>query len=95
MDHAEEQVRHLLSGYRLVRTNAAGGAKPESGTPAVQSLVSAVGGSPQPKDGWAEVARFAQLSIPAMDALVAHTDEEYVQAADVRKCLGSLLEWLT
>jgi succinyl-diaminopimelate desuccinylase len=100
VDQAEEHVRHLLNGYQLVRTDAAGGARPGLGNSAVQSLVSAVGGTPQPKYGWTDVARFAELGIPAVnfgpgDALLAHTDDEHVLASDVRKCLGALLDWLT
>jgi succinyl-diaminopimelate desuccinylase len=100
VDQAEDHVRNLLNGYQLVRTDAAGGARPGLGNTAVQSLVSAVGGTPQPKYGWTDVARFAELGIPAVnfgpgDALLAHTDDEHVLASDVRKCLGALLDWLT
>lgn len=100
VDQAEDHVRHLLNGFQLVRTDAAGGARPGLGNSAVQSLVSTVGGTPQPKYGWTDVARFAELGIPAVnfgpgDALLAHTDDEHVLASDVRKCLGALLDWLT
>jgi succinyl-diaminopimelate desuccinylase len=97
---AEDHVRQLLSEYHLVRTDAAAGARPGLDNSAVRSLIAAVGGSPQPKYGWTDVARFAQLGIPAVnfgpgDALLAHTDDEHVLASDVRKCLGALLDWLT
>lgn len=99
-DQAEEHVRHLLSGYQVARTDAADGARPGLGSSAIQGLVSAVGGAPQPKYGWTDVARFAQIGIPAVnfgpgDAALAHTDDEHVHASDVRKCLAVLLDWLT
>ncbi|NYD78415.1 succinyl-diaminopimelate desuccinylase [Arthrobacter cupressi] len=100
IEEAEEHVRRLLPGYDLVRTDAAPGAKPGLRNHAIQSLVAAVGGAPQPKYGWTDVARFVQMGIPAVnfgpgDALLAHTDDEHVLASDVRKCLGALLDWLT
>lgn len=100
VEEAEQHVRQLLPGYELIRTDAAGGAKPGLGNTAIQGLVSAVGGMPEPKYGWTDVARFAQLGIPAVNfgpgnALLAHSDNEHVSASDVRKCLGTLLNWLT
>lgn len=100
VEEAEAHVRNLLPGYELVLTDAAAGAKPGLGNPAINSLVSAVGGTPQPKYGWTDVARFVKMGIPAVnfgpgDALLAHSDNEHVLASDVRKCLGALLDWLT
>jgi succinyl-diaminopimelate desuccinylase len=46
------------------------------------------------------VARFSALGIPAVnfgpgDALLAHSDDEHVHAAEVRECLRALTSWLT
>ena len=97
---AEAYVRNLLSGFELVRTDAAAGARPGLDQPAAASFVAAVGEEPKPKYGWTDVARFSALGIPAVnfgpgDALLAHTDNEHVHADAVRACLAALRTWLS
>ncbi len=100
LEDAEAYVRNLLSGFDLVRTDAAAGARPGLDQPAAASFVAVVGQEPKPKYGWTDVARFSALGIPAVnfgpgDALLAHTDNEHVEADAVRACLAALRTWLS
>lgn len=98
-DQAEAVVRELLAGFEVVRTDAAAGARPGLHHPAAASFVAAVGAEPKPKYGWTDVARFSELGIPAVnfgpgDPLLAHKDDEHVDAEAIRECLRALRTWL-
>lgn len=98
-DGAEAVVRELLAGFDVVRTDSAAGARPGLHHPAAASFVAAVGAEPKPKYGWTDVARFSELGIPAVnfgpgDALLAHKDNEHVEADAIRECLRALRTWL-
>lgn len=98
-DQAEALVRELLEGFDVVRTDAAAGARPGLNHPAAASFVAAVGAEPKPKYGWTDVARFSELGIPAVnfgpgDPLLAHKDNEHVDADAIRECLRALRSWL-
>lgn len=80
-------------------TDESAAARPGLDHPAAAAFVAAVGGTPQPKYGWTDVARFSALGVPAVnfgpgDALLAHTDDEHVSAGAVRDCLAALTRWL-
>ena len=99
-DQAEAHVRELLDGFDVVRTDAAAGARPGLNHPAAASFVAAVGAEPKPKYGWTDVARFSELGIPAVnfgpgDPLLAHKDNEHVDADAIRECLRALRSWLS
>jgi succinyl-diaminopimelate desuccinylase len=99
-DQAEAHVQELLEGFDVVRTDSAAGARPGLHHPAAASFVAAVGAEPKPKYGWTDVARFSELGIPAVnfgpgDALLAHKDNEHVEAEAVRACLRALQTWLS
>ncbi|MFI5085756.1 MAG: succinyl-diaminopimelate desuccinylase [Actinomycetales bacterium] len=98
-DDAEAHVREVLAGFDVVRTDAAAGARPGLDAPAAAGFVAAVGAEPKPKYGWTDVARLGELGIPAVnfgpgDALLAHSDNEHVEAQDIRDCLAALRRWL-
>jgi succinyl-diaminopimelate desuccinylase len=99
-EQAEAHVRELLAGFDVVRTDSAAGARPGLNHPAAASFVAAVGQEPKPKYGWTDVARFSELGIPAVNfgpgnALLAHSDNEHVEAEAVRECLRALRTWLS
>ncbi|MFQ4149208.1 succinyl-diaminopimelate desuccinylase [Arthrobacter sp. LAPM80] len=97
---AEAHVRELLDGFDLVCTDSSAGARPGLTAPAAATFVAAVGREPLPKYGWTDVARLSEMGIPAVNfgpgnALLAHSDDEHVNAEDIRECLAALTRWLT
>ncbi|GAA2110614.1 succinyl-diaminopimelate desuccinylase [Microlunatus panaciterrae] len=97
---AEAHLRTVFDGYPLVITDAAPAARPGLDQPAAAEFLAAVGGEPSAKFGWTDVARFAELGVPAVnfgpgDPSKAHADDEFCPAADVRNCRDALLRWLS
>ncbi|MDQ0424365.1 succinyl-diaminopimelate desuccinylase [Cellulomonas iranensis] len=104
VDEAVAHVRDLFAGYDIEVTDAAAGARPGLDVPAAQDFAAAVlavtGGSPAPKYGWTDVARFSELGVPAVnfgpgDPLLAHKDDERVPVAQIELCHRALRAWLT
>ena len=97
---AEAHVREVFDGYDVRLTDVAGGALPGLGHPAAAAFIQAVGGVPQPKFGWTDVARFSAVGMPAVnfgpgDPQLAHTREEYTPVAQLRSVEAGLRAWLT
>lgn len=101
---AEEELRELFGSVApavtMTVTDAAGGARPGLDAPLAQRFAAAVGGEPRPKFGWTDVARFAELGIPAVnygpgDPALAHTDDERVPVEQIVACERGLRAWLT
>ncbi|HTC70002.1 MAG TPA: succinyl-diaminopimelate desuccinylase [Acidothermaceae bacterium] len=100
IEHAEQHVRTVFPGYDVVVTDVAPAAMPRLGEPAAAAFVAAIGLPPAAKFGWTDVARFAELGIPAVnfgpgDPDVAHTRGESVDLAVVERVEQSLLGYLT
>ncbi|MDZ5076198.1 succinyl-diaminopimelate desuccinylase [Nesterenkonia sp. HG001] len=102
---AQEHVRQVLRSAGIDEeltevTDSSPGARPGLDHPAAQAFVAAVGGSPKPKYGWTDVARFSALGVPAVnfgpgDPLLAHTDDEHVTAEALRACYAAMHRWLS
>jgi succinyl-diaminopimelate desuccinylase len=96
---AEAHVRAVFAGWDVVVTDSAPGARPGLTSAIAAEFVNAVGGEPQAKYGWTDVARFSALGIPAVnfgpgDPELAHTDHESVPVAQIERCESVLRAWL-
>lgn len=99
-DEAAEYIRELFGAWEVSVLDVAPGARPGLTEPAAASFVAAVGGTPRAKLGWTDVARFAELGIPAVNygpgiSEIAHTPGEYVEVAAIHACERRLSAWLT
>ena len=106
-DLSEEQalahVREVFADcgdWELTVDDSAGGALPGLAHPAAKAFIEAVGGEPQPKFGWTDVARFSALGVPAVnfgpgDPNLAHKRDERVRTDRIRHCEDRLRAWLT
>jgi succinyl-diaminopimelate desuccinylase len=97
---AEAHVREVFDGFEVQVTDSAPGGLPGLGRPAAAAFLAVVGGEPQPKFGWTDVARFTLLGVPAVnygpgDPLLAHKQEEFVSEAEIEQCEQRLRTWLT
>ena len=99
VEQAAGHVRELFADWPVTVLDTAPGARPGLDQPAAASFVAAVGGEPRAKLGWTDVARFAELGIPAVnygpgEPQVAHTRDEYVEIAKIAGCEAGLRAWL-
>ncbi|PUB32417.1 succinyldiaminopimelate desuccinylase [Promicromonospora sp. AC04] len=103
VDEAEAHLREVFEGFDVEVTDAAGGARPGLDDPLaaqfVASVLATTGGAPAPKYGWTDVARFAELGVPAVnfgpgDPLLAHKDDEHLPVAQLALCRDALRAWL-
>lgn len=91
--------REVFDGYDVEFIDFALGARPGLDKPIAQDFLAAVGGTPLPKYGWTDVARFSALGVPAVnfgpgDAGKAHADDEACPISDLIVCRDALLRWL-
>lgn len=102
---AEAHVRAVLhpvmeDGDELTVLDVAAGAAPAVSDPLMASLISRNGLEVRAKLGWTDVARFAELGIPAAnfgpgDPTIAHTQDEQVQRAPIEQTFDALADLLT
>jgi succinyl-diaminopimelate desuccinylase len=97
---AESYIRSVFSAWDVSVLDVAPGARPGLSSPAAAAFVAAVGGTPRPKLGWTDVARFAELGIPAVNygpgiSEIAHTPGEYVDVSAIAGCESRLRAYLT
>jgi succinyl-diaminopimelate desuccinylase len=99
-EQAEAYIRDLFPAWEVTILDNAPGARPGLTAPLAAAFLAAVGGEPRAKLGWTDVARFAELGIPAVNygpglPEIAHTPGEYVEAAPITAAEQSLTTWLT
>jgi succinyl-diaminopimelate desuccinylase len=100
LEQAYAHVQEVLAPYDCVLVDGAPGALPGLSAPAASDFVAAVGLQPVAKYGWTDVARFAELGIPAVnfgpgDPNLAHTREESVDPTQITACAELLRRYLT
>jgi succinyl-diaminopimelate desuccinylase len=103
VEDAEKHVRDVFEGFDVTLVDAAAGARPGLDHPAAAAFVAAIrtatGGTPHPKYGWTDVARFSALGVPAVnfgpgDPSLAHADDEQCPAEQIHACEQALRAWL-
>ena len=92
-------VCELFEGYAVELTDTADGARPGLHLPAAKAFVDALAVPVQAKEGWTDVARFSELSIPAVnfgpgDPNWAHHDHEHCPVQQLVDAEAALLRWL-
>ena len=97
---AERHLREIFDGFEVTVIDAAPAARPGLAEPIVAGFVDAVGGTARAKLGWTDVARFAELGIPAVnygpgEPSRSHTRHEYVELPLVYASEERMRSWLT
>lgn len=97
---AERHLREVFDGFAVTVVDSSPGARPGLTHPAAAAFVAAIGRPPAPKYGWTDVARFAELGIPAVnfgpgDPNLAHKDDEHCPADQIEFCEQALRRWLS
>ncbi len=99
-DQAETYIRDLFAAWDVAILDNAPGARPGLTAGPAADFAKTVGGEPRAKLGWTDVARFAELGIPAVNygpgiPEIAHTPAEYVETAPIVSAEQALRAWLT
>ncbi|MDA8369575.1 MAG: succinyl-diaminopimelate desuccinylase [Nocardiopsaceae bacterium] len=98
---AEDHLREVFSGFDVRVTDAAPPARPGLDDPAAAEFVRTVGaGRARAKLGWTDVARMAELGIPAVnygpgEPSLAHTRDESVELDAIVAAETRMIGWLT
>jgi succinyl-diaminopimelate desuccinylase len=97
---AKAFVHDQFAGFAVEVVDWAPAAPPGLDAPIAARMLAAVGAAPLAKLGWTDVARFAELGIPALnfgpgDPELAHTREEHVVLARIADAEAALIRFLT
>ncbi len=97
---ARGHLRELFTGYELTVKDEAPAAPPGLNAPLLQRFVATVDAPVVAKYGWTDVARLAQLGIPALnfgpgDPALAHQRDEYVDVSTIGAATAALRRFLT
>ena len=95
----EAFLRELFTGFDVVVTDAAEGARPGLDRAIAQDFIDTLGLSPAPKLGWTDVSRFSALGVPAVNfgpgnPLYAHKSDEHVRVTEVEQATATLRSYL-
>ncbi len=109
LEEAQDRLKRFVSAAGLTDwsmefTDLSGPARPGLDAPLAASFAASVASTgvaaPRAKQGWTDVARFAELGIPAVnygpgDPELAHADDERCPVSEIRLCRAGLEAWLT
>jgi succinyl-diaminopimelate desuccinylase len=100
VEAAYAHVEEVLNGFELALVDSAPGATPGLSAPAAADFVTATATVPVAKYGWTDVARFAELGIPALNfgpgnPNVAHARDERVDVRQIADVEATLRRYLT
>jgi len=89
-------AEHLEDGDQVTVVDAAASCPPDLSHPLIAQLVADNQLAVRAKLGWTDVARFAELGIPAVnfgpgDPTMAHTKDEHVHASEISRCYDALV----
>jgi succinyl-diaminopimelate desuccinylase len=92
-------VSELFEGYGVKLTDTAEGARPGLDLNAAKAFVDALAVPVHAKEGWTDVARFSELTIPAVNygpgnPNWAHQDQEHCPLTQLLGAEAALLRWL-
>nr|WP_040562891.1 succinyl-diaminopimelate desuccinylase [Kineosphaera limosa] len=102
-DRSEQEalafVRDFFAGYPVTVTDSAPGARPGLDRQAARDFIRDLDVPVTAKEGWTDVARFAQFGVPAVnfgpgDPMLAHKEDERVPITQLRDAEAALLRWL-
>ncbi|WP_204043953.1 succinyl-diaminopimelate desuccinylase [Acrocarpospora phusangensis] len=93
-------LAEFFAGFDVRITDSAPGARPGLDHPIASAFAAIVGGPPQAKVAWTDVARFSALGVPAVNygpgnPEVAHKRDEYVELAKIVEAERVMTSWLT
>lgn len=96
---AEAYLREIFREFEVTITDSASAARPGLTHPAAAAFVAASGAGVRAKLGWTDVARFADLGVPAVnygpgEPTLAHTKDEYVEIPLIAECERRMRAWL-
>ncbi|MBO3750844.1 succinyl-diaminopimelate desuccinylase [Streptosporangiaceae bacterium NEAU-GS5] len=100
VEQAMRHIHEVFDGFEVRIFDSAPAARPGLTHPMAVAFAAAVGGAPRAKLGWTDVARFAELGVPAVnygpgDPNLAHKRDESAEIIKIIEAERRMVSWLT